>query len=45
MAHIDGADEESARQAEEHLWKEFVLAGRIDSVRGLKYLALLKNRR
>ena len=44
MAHIDGADEASARQAEEHLWKEFVLAGRVDSVRGLKYLALLKNR-
>ena len=45
MAHIDGADEATARRAEEQLWTEFVLAGRVDQVRGLKYLALLKKRR
>lgn len=45
MAHIDGADEATARKAEEQLWTEFVLAGRVDRVRGLRYLALLKNRR
>ena len=45
MAHIDGADEAKARQAEEQLWGQFVLEGRVDSVRGMKYLALLKSRR
>jgi hypothetical protein len=45
MAHIDGADEATARRAEEQLWAEFVLAGRVDRDRGMKYLALLKSRR
>ena len=45
MAHIDGADEATARRAEEQLWTEFVLAGRVDQDRGMKYLALLKGRR
>ena len=45
MAHIDGADEATARRAEEQLWTEFVVAGRVDRVRGMRYLALLKNRR
>jgi hypothetical protein len=44
MAHIDGADEAKARRAEEQLWTEFVLAGHVDRVRGMKYLALLKKR-
>ena len=44
MAHIDGADEATARRAEEQLWTEFVLAGRVDRVRGMRYLALLKDR-
>lgn len=44
MAHIDGADEAGARKAEEQLWAEFVLAGRVDRVQGMRYLALLKKR-
>ncbi len=44
MAHIDGADEATARRAEEELWTEFVVAGRVDRVRGMRYLALLKKR-
>ena len=44
MAHIDGADEATARRAEEQLWTEFVVAGRVDRVRGMRYLTLLKNR-
>ena len=45
MAHIDGADEPVAQQAEEQLWKEFILANRVDRARGMRYLALLKGRR
>jgi hypothetical protein len=45
MAHIDGADELKAQLEEERLWMQFVLAGRVDRVRGLQYLALLKKRR
>ena len=45
MAHIDGADEAGAQQAEEQLWMEFVLAQRVDRARGMQYLALLKKRR
>jgi hypothetical protein len=44
MAHIDGGDEATARLAEEQLWTEFVVAGRVDRVRGMQYLALLKKR-
>ena len=44
MAYIDGADEAAARRADEQLWAEFVLAGRVDGVRGFKYLTLLKKR-
>jgi hypothetical protein len=44
MAHIDGGDEAAARRAEEQLWKEFVLAGRVDRGQGMKFLALLHNR-
>jgi hypothetical protein len=45
MAHIDGADEAGAQQAEEQLWTEFMLAQRVDRARGMQYLALLKKRR
>jgi len=45
MAHIDGADEIKAQVAEENLWEEFVLARRVASASGLRYLALLKKRR
>lgn len=45
MAHIDGADEPTAQREEEQLWKEFILTRRVDSVRGLNYLAVLKKRR
>jgi hypothetical protein len=44
MAHIDGADEAKARREEEQLWMQFVVARRVDSARGLNYLALLKKR-
>jgi hypothetical protein len=45
MAHLDGADESAARRAEEQLWKEFVLARRVDGGVGIRYLTLLRNRR
>jgi hypothetical protein len=45
MAHIDGADETKAQLGEEQLWKEYVLARRVDSTRGMSYLALLRKRR
>jgi hypothetical protein len=45
MAHIDGADEAAAQEAEEQLWMEFVVAQRVDRARGMRYLALLKKRR
>ena len=44
MAHIDGADEPAAQRAEEQLWKEFILANRVDRARGMRYLALLNDR-
>jgi hypothetical protein len=45
MAHIDGADEAKAQREEEQLWMQFVVARRVDSTRGLSYLALLEKRR
>ena len=45
MAHIDGADEVAAQEAEEQLWMEFIVSQRVDRTRGMKYLALLKKRR
>ena len=45
MAHIDGADEAAAQQAEEQLWKSFILRRRVDSGIGLRYLELLRKRR
>ena len=40
-----GADEAAAQQAEEQLWMEFIVAQRVDQTRGIRYLALLKERR
>ena len=45
MAHVDGADEAHARREEEALWQEYVVEGRVDAYRGLKYLKLLQARR
>jgi hypothetical protein len=45
MAHIDGADEVAAQEAEEQLWMEFIVAQRVDGARGMRYLALLTKRR
>ena len=45
MAHVEGADEPAAQLVEEQLWKEFVLARRVDSRQGMRYLALLRKRR
>jgi hypothetical protein len=44
MAHIDGGDETKAQRAEEQLWREFILGGRVDRTRGMQYLALLHRR-
>lgn len=45
MAHLAGADEPEAQRQEEQLWKEFVVSGKVDPGRGLKYLRALRNRR
>ena len=45
MAHIDGADEVAAQEAEEELWREFIVSQRVDRDRGMRYLALLEKRR
>jgi hypothetical protein len=45
MAHIEGADEPAAQRAEEQLWKGFILARHVDSRVGMRYLALLRDRR
>ena len=45
MAHIDGGDERAAQEAEEQLWTTFIVTQRVDGPRGLRYLALLKERR
>jgi hypothetical protein len=44
MAHIAGADEREAQRQEEELWQRFVTGSRVDSGRGLRYLALLRKR-
>jgi hypothetical protein len=44
MAHIDGADEPIAERQEETLWQAYVVEGRVDASRGLKYLKLLQAR-
>ena len=44
MAHLAGAGEREAQRQEEELWTQNVTAGRVDTNRGLNYLALLKQR-
>lgn len=44
MAHLDGADERAARNAESDLWVRFVRDGLIDQVTGLRYLSALERR-
>jgi hypothetical protein len=44
MAHLAGADERDAQRQEEELWRQYVLERRVDTGRGLGYLALLKKR-
>ena len=44
MAHLAGAGERDAQRQEEELWTQYVAAGRVDTNRGLNYLALLKQR-
>jgi hypothetical protein len=44
MAHLDGADERGAREAEEELWKRFVRDGVCDEVTALRYLQALRKR-
>jgi hypothetical protein len=45
MAHLGGADEREAQRQEEELWEQFLAGGRVDTGRGLNYLALLRKRR
>jgi hypothetical protein len=44
MAHLAGADERGARQAEDELWTGFVRDGIVDHMTGLRYLGALKDR-
>jgi hypothetical protein len=44
MAHLAGADEREAQRQQEDLWMAYVATGRVDTNRGLNYLALLKKR-
>lgn len=44
MAHLDGADEQKARKAEEDLWTALLRDGVADPMVGLRYLQALKNR-
>ena len=44
MAHLAGADEREAQRQQEDLWMTYVATGRVDTNRGLNYLALLKKR-
>ena len=44
MAHLAGADEREAQRQQEDLWMAYVASGRVDTNRGLTYLALLKKR-
>jgi hypothetical protein len=44
MAHLAGAGEREAQRQEEDLWAQYVAARRVDTGRGLNYLALLRKR-
>lgn len=45
MAHLAGANEREAQLREEDLWRQFVVAGKIDRGQGLAYLQLMRKRR
>ena len=45
MAHLVGADERGAQQAEEDLWQQFIVGRRVTPDRGMAYLGLLAKRR
>jgi hypothetical protein len=45
MAHLGGADEREAQRQEDILWEQYLAPGRVDTGRGLNYLAMLKKRR
>jgi hypothetical protein len=45
MAHLQGADEQAARRAEEALWTRFIRVGQVDQVTALRYLKALAERR
>ena len=44
LAHIDGADERTARIREQQLWTSFVRDQRVDGTTGLRYLTALAQR-
>jgi hypothetical protein len=44
MAHLAGAGEREAQRQEEKLWMQYVARGRVETNRGLKYLAVLNSR-
>ena len=44
LAHIDGADERTARIREQELWTSFVRDQRVDGTTGLRYLSALAQR-
>jgi hypothetical protein len=44
LAHIDGADERTARDREESLWTSFVRDQRVDQLTALRYLSALSKR-
>lgn len=41
MSHAEGADESSALEREQHLWRRLVVARRVDASLGLAYIARL----
>jgi hypothetical protein len=45
MAHAGGADEREACRQEEALWASFVRDHRVETISGLRYLAMLAGRR
>jgi len=45
LAHLAAAGEHEAQRQEEELWTQYLAAGRVETNRGLNYLALLKKRR
>jgi hypothetical protein len=42
LAHLEGADEAEARQAERRFFEDLIVRGRVDRIHGKRYLALLR---